>query len=173
MSTGTCRHQKSVSGFLEVTCQAIVHCLMCIPAKDLRSPAGAWCAPDHRVSFLTPPAVFLLDFVFLSGSLFTCVQAGFPIFPFLRCSFSSHFCASSSHLQRVAQFGSYSFIHQLYLRARLSLDLPDTSCGHFLDNTWLARVQADEENSSQDRGLGRAKPVLNTLVLLSGGIFLC
>lgn len=103
---------------------------------------AAWCAfqgknsglLQERCMLLTterlswpPPGVFLLDFAFLSGSLFTHVQAGFSIFSFLRCSFRSHFCASSSHLQRVAQFVSYSFTHQLYLWAHLSLGLPDAS----------------------------------------------
>lgn len=103
---------------------------------------AAWCAfqeknsglLQERCALLTterlswpPPGVFLLDFAFLSGSLVTCVQAGFSIFSFLRCSFRSHFCASSALLQRVAQFVSYSFTHQLYLRVHLTLGLPDTS----------------------------------------------
>lgn len=103
---------------------------------------AAWCAFQEKNSGLLqercmlltterlswpPPGVFLLDFAFLSGSLVTRVRAGFSIFSFLRCSFRSHFCASSSHLQTVAQFVSYSFTHQLYLWAKLSLGLPDAS----------------------------------------------
>lgn len=173
VSTGTCRGQKSVSGFLEVTCQTIVCCLVCIPGKELRSPAGALRAPNHRASFLTPSRCFSPRFCLsLWKSSYPCAGRFFhlllfkmffqiPLLCFLRSPPEScSICKLQFYPPAILTSSSYSGLTR-YL------------CGHFLDNTWPARVQGDEEDGSQDRGSGRSKPVLTTLVLLSEGVFLC